>query len=29
VLVCIVFGWSGGSKLVRESYSDAKEKTAK
>jgi uncharacterized membrane protein YbhN (UPF0104 family) len=23
-LVCFVFGWSGGSKLVRESYSDAK-----
>jgi hypothetical protein len=26
VLVCIVFGWSGGSKLVRDSYSDAKVK---
>jgi uncharacterized membrane protein YbhN (UPF0104 family) len=26
VLVCIVFGWSGGSKLVKESYSDAKVK---
>jgi hypothetical protein len=28
VLVCIVFGWSGGSKLVRDSYSDAKVKAA-
>jgi hypothetical protein len=28
VLVCIVFGWSGGSKLVRESYSGAKEKAS-
>jgi glycosyltransferase 2 family protein len=28
VLICIVFGWSGGSKLVRASYVDAKEKTA-
>jgi len=28
VLVCVVFGWTGGSKLVRESYSDAKEKAA-
>jgi uncharacterized membrane protein YbhN (UPF0104 family) len=27
-LVCVVFGWSGGSKLVRESYSDAKIKAA-
>jgi uncharacterized membrane protein YbhN (UPF0104 family) len=26
VLVCVVFGWSGGSKLVKESYSDAKVK---
>jgi uncharacterized membrane protein YbhN (UPF0104 family) len=26
ILVCVVFGWSGGSKLVRESYSDAKVK---
>ena len=26
VLVCIVFGWSGGSKLVRDSYADAKVK---
>ncbi len=26
VLVCVVFGWSGGSKLVRRSYGDAKEK---
>ena len=26
VLICIVFGWSGGSTLVRESYSGAKEK---
>jgi uncharacterized membrane protein YbhN (UPF0104 family) len=25
-LICVVFGWSGGSKLVRESYADAKEK---
>ena len=24
ILVCIVFGWSGGSKLVKDSYSDAK-----
>jgi uncharacterized membrane protein YbhN (UPF0104 family) len=28
VLICIVFGWSGGSKLVRESYSGAKEKAS-
>jgi uncharacterized membrane protein YbhN (UPF0104 family) len=28
VLVCLVFGWSGGSKLVRESYVGAKEKAA-
>jgi uncharacterized membrane protein YbhN (UPF0104 family) len=26
VLVCVVFGWSGGSKLVRDSYADAKVK---
>jgi uncharacterized membrane protein YbhN (UPF0104 family) len=26
VLICIVFGWSGGTQLVRESYEDAKEK---
>ena len=24
MLICIVFGWSGGSKLVRDSYVDAK-----
>ena len=24
VLMCIVFGWSGGSKLVKDSYADAK-----
>jgi uncharacterized membrane protein YbhN (UPF0104 family) len=28
ILICVVFGWSGGSKLVRESYGGAKEKTA-
>jgi uncharacterized membrane protein YbhN (UPF0104 family) len=28
ILICIVFGWSGGSKLVRESYGGAKEKAA-
>ncbi len=28
VLICVVFGWSGGSQLVRESYGDAKEKAA-
>jgi uncharacterized membrane protein YbhN (UPF0104 family) len=28
VLICIVFGWSGGSKLVRESYSGAKERAS-
>jgi uncharacterized membrane protein YbhN (UPF0104 family) len=28
VLICIVFGWSGGSKLVRESYEGAKVKAA-
>jgi uncharacterized membrane protein YbhN (UPF0104 family) len=28
VLVCIVFGWSGGKKLVRESYDDAKVKAS-
>ncbi len=26
ILICVVFGWSGGSKLVRDSYSDAKVK---
>lgn len=28
VLICIVFGWSGGSKLVKDSYTDAKGKAA-
>jgi len=28
VLICIVFGWSGGSALVKTSYGDAKEKAA-
>jgi uncharacterized membrane protein YbhN (UPF0104 family) len=28
VLICIVFGWSGGSKLVKDSYADAKEKAS-
>jgi uncharacterized membrane protein YbhN (UPF0104 family) len=28
VLICVVFGWSGGSKLVKESYSDAKVKAS-
>ena len=28
ILMCIVFGWSGGSALVKTSYSDAKVKTA-
>jgi uncharacterized membrane protein YbhN (UPF0104 family) len=28
VVVCIVFGWSGGSKLVKDSYTDAKEKAS-
>jgi uncharacterized membrane protein YbhN (UPF0104 family) len=28
VLICVVFGWSGGSQLVKESYSDAKERAA-
>jgi len=28
VLVCVVFGWSGGSKLVKDSYADAKVKAA-
>jgi uncharacterized membrane protein YbhN (UPF0104 family) len=28
VLVCIVFGWSGGSKLVKDSYADAKVKAS-
>jgi uncharacterized membrane protein YbhN (UPF0104 family) len=26
VVVCIVFGWSGGSRLVKDSYGEAKEK---
>ncbi len=26
LLICVVFGWSGGSKLVRDSYEDAKVK---
>jgi len=26
VLICVVFGWQGGSKLVKDSYSDAKVK---
>jgi uncharacterized membrane protein YbhN (UPF0104 family) len=26
ILICVVFGWSGGSQLVRDSYSGAKEK---
>ena len=28
VLICMVFGWSGGSKLVKDSYSDAKVKAS-
>jgi uncharacterized membrane protein YbhN (UPF0104 family) len=28
VLICVVFGWKGGSALVRTSYVDAKEKAA-
>ena len=28
VLICVVFGWSGGSQLVRSSYSGAKEKAS-
>jgi uncharacterized membrane protein YbhN (UPF0104 family) len=28
VLVCVVFGWAGGSKLVKDSYGDAKDKGA-
>jgi len=28
ILICVVFGWSGGSKLVRDSYADAKEKAS-
>ena len=28
VLICIVFGWSGGSKLVKDSYTDAKGKAS-
>jgi hypothetical protein len=26
ILVCVVFGWSGGSTLIKQSYTDAKEK---
>jgi hypothetical protein len=26
VLICVVFGWQGGSKLVKDSYADAKVK---
>lgn len=26
ILICVVFGWSGGSKLVKDSYEDAKER---
>jgi uncharacterized membrane protein YbhN (UPF0104 family) len=26
ILICVVFGWSGGSKLVKDSYDDAKVK---
>jgi uncharacterized membrane protein YbhN (UPF0104 family) len=28
VLICMVFGWSGGSKLVKDSYADAKGRAA-
>jgi hypothetical protein len=28
VLICMVFGWSGGSKLVKDSYVDAKGRAA-
>ncbi len=28
VLICMVFGWSGGSKLVKDSYTDAKERAS-
>lgn len=28
VIICIVGGWSGGSKLVKDSYGEAKEKKA-
>ena len=28
ILICVVFGWSGGSQLVRTSYSGAKEKAS-
>jgi uncharacterized membrane protein YbhN (UPF0104 family) len=28
VLICVVFGWSGGSKLVKDSYTDAKERAS-
>ncbi len=27
VLVCVVFGWTGGKQLVAQSYADAKAKT--
>ncbi len=26
IVICVVFGWSGGSKLVKDSYEEAKEK---
>jgi hypothetical protein len=28
ILICVVFGWKGGSSLVRSSYSDAKVKAS-
>jgi hypothetical protein len=28
ILICVVFGWRGGSKLVKDSYADAKVKAA-
>jgi uncharacterized membrane protein YbhN (UPF0104 family) len=28
ILICVVFGWSGGSKLVKDSYEDAKVKAS-
>lgn len=28
ILICVAFGWSGGSKLVKDSYEEAKEKKA-
>ena len=28
ILICMVFGWSGGSSLVRSSYADAKVKAS-